>query len=144
MSRTTALATVAVGVSLGLAMGCSRLSEAESTSYTAPPVGSYSSAPHEIVNGDKTASVTAATVTPEFFSTATVQPMLGRSFTTADYDASSPRVALLSYDLWQRVYGRAPDIIGRTIQIDGRPFVVVGVMPRGFEYPKGADMWMPK
>lgn len=144
MLRTTALATVAVGVSVGLAVGCSRLSDAGAASYAPPPVGSYTSGVHEIVNGDKATSVRGAAVTQDFFATANVRPMLGRSFTAGDHASGGTRVALLSYDLWQRAFGRAPDIIGRSIQIDGHPVVVVGIMPKGFEFPKGTDVWMPQ
>lgn len=51
---------------------------------------------------------------------------------------------MLSYDLWQRTFGGAPEIIGRVIRIDGRETTVVGILPKGFSFPKGAELWMPQ
>jgi hypothetical protein len=144
MLRTTALATVAIGISVGLGLGCNLPSDARPASYPPPPVGSYTSAAHQMTGGGKTASVSGASVTPEFFAAAMVRPMLGRAFVPADHQASGTAVVLLSYELWQRMFGRAPDVVGKTIQIDGRPVTIVGVMPKGFEFPKGTDVWTPQ
>jgi putative ABC transport system permease protein len=70
--------------------------------------------------------------------------MLGRLFVTEDYQARGTPVVLLGYDLWQRVFGGAPTIGGRVIQIDSRQRTVVGIMPKGFSFPKGAELWLPQ
>ena len=51
---------------------------------------------------------------------------------------------MLSYDFWQRTFGGAPEIIGRTIRLDGRETTVVGILPQGFSFPKGAELWVPQ
>jgi hypothetical protein len=61
-----------------------------------------------------------------------------------DYQPAATRVVMLGYDLWQRASGGAPDIVGRTVEIDGRPVTVVGIMPKGFAVPEGAQMWVPR
>jgi putative ABC transport system permease protein len=58
-----------------------------------------------------------------------VAPLLGRGFTPADIEAGAPAVAMLSYEMWQRDYGGARDVIGRALTLDDLPHVVVGVMP---------------
>jgi predicted permease len=82
-------------------------------------------------------------VASDFFRTLGVSPMLGRDFNTDD---EKPRVssAMLSYDLWTTAFGSAPDIVGRSINLDGTSYTVVGVMPKGFEFPivtPAAQLW---
>ncbi|HEY1468301.1 MAG TPA: ABC transporter permease [Candidatus Acidoferrum sp.] len=83
-------------------------------------------------------------VSPEFFSILRVVPFLGRSFTPADAVPGQDRSVILSYDLWHRQYGEDRAIIGQKIDVDGVPCEVVGVMPKGFSFPKmKADVWTP-
>lgn len=73
-------------------------------------------------------------VTANLFSVMGVQPALGRAF-TAEEDKSGAKVVVLSYGLWQRRYGGDRSIVGRTIQMNGEPYTVLGVMPRSFHFP---------
>jgi putative ABC transport system permease protein len=68
-----------------------------------------------------------------------VQPLLGRGFLPEDQPDGPElgKVAILSYGLWQRQFGGRPDVVGHSIQLDGRPATVVGVLPRGAEIPDG-------
>ena len=50
---------------------------------------------------------------------------------------------MIGHGLWQRQFGGQPDVVGRRIRLNGRPATIVGVAPRGFEFPKGADVWQP-
>jgi predicted permease len=70
-------------------------------------------------------------VTPEFFRTFGVIPHLGR--TVSEQDILGPDVVVLSYGLWQRDFGGASDVIGRSITLSGTPHQIVGVMPRDFD-----------
>jgi putative ABC transport system permease protein len=72
-----------------------------------------------------------------------VQPILGRDFRPEEDLAGAPPVALLSYGLWQTQFGGEPDILGRTIQLNGLPTEVIGVMPQGWRYPERSDLWLP-
>jgi putative ABC transport system permease protein len=76
-----------------------------------------------------------------------VVPVMGRLISEADDKPGASLVATISYGLWQRAYGGDPNILGRDIRHDGNPCVVVGVMPRGFEFPPGEidkpDLWVP-
>ena len=73
-----------------------------------------------------------------------VRPALGRMF-NADEDRprSSEHRVVLGDGLWRRRFGADPQIVGRTVTLDGRPFVVTGVMPPRFDFPRGAEAWVP-
>ena len=84
-------------------------------------------------------------VSPSFFSVLKVSPLIGRGFTDDDEKDGAPRVAILSYGLWQRHYGGQANVIGETLTLDDEHYEVVGVAPRGFDFPrKGTDIWVPK
>jgi putative ABC transport system permease protein len=89
------------------------------------------------------AQLRGARVTASFFPTLNVQPALGRWFTDEDATAGHERVAVLEHGLWQQRFGGDPGIVGRTIQLSGVPYEVVGVMPAGFQYPDQATLWVP-
>ena len=63
-----------------------------------------------------------------------VQPLVGRFFTKEDDAPASPRRAVLSHGYWQRRFGGAQDVIGRSLNIDGRPYEVIGILPPSFEF----------
>jgi len=62
-----------------------------------------------------------------------VPPLLGRVFTAGEQQA--PSVVVLSYGLWQRRFGGRRDVLGSALEIDGKPYVIIGVMPDGFDVP---------
>jgi putative ABC transport system permease protein len=64
-----------------------------------------------------------------------VEPALGRGFTAKEDVPNGPSVILLGHDVWQRRFGADPSVVGRSIQVNGRARVVVGVMPAGFKLP---------
>ncbi|MCM3901010.1 MAG: ABC transporter permease [Pyrinomonadaceae bacterium] len=83
--------------------------------------------------------VTSAAVTRGLIDTLGVQPAQGRNFTAEEDINGGPRVAILSYGLWQRAFGGASDIVGKEIQVDSQTTTVVGVMPRDFGFPPGSN-----
>jgi putative ABC transport system permease protein len=102
--------------------------------------------------------VRIATVTRNLLDLLGVQPTLGRGFRSEDAvaslpggDAAGPGVALLSSDAWERLFGKAPDVIGQSVVLDGRSVTLIGVLPAGFrvDMPPGpgmagqADVWVP-
>jgi putative ABC transport system permease protein len=88
--------------------------------------------------------LSVAAVTAGFFPTLGVQPILGRTFNAQEASAKGgPHVAVIGYRFWQRAFGRDPNVLQRTLQIEGVPFAILGVMPRGFLYPGGAEIWEP-
>jgi len=73
--------------------------------------------------------------TPGIFSVLEVQPSLGRAFSASEAQPGHERVAVLMYDLWREQFGGDRDILGKTIELNGFPFTVVGVMPQSFHMP---------
>ena len=87
--------------------------------------------------------VQGAVVTANLFPLLGVPPALGRFF-TAEEERRRERVVLLSYGLWQRRFGGSPDVIGRTLEMDGGNSRVIGVMPADFRFPtKDVQLWEP-
>jgi putative ABC transport system permease protein len=74
-------------------------------------------------------------VTRGYFELLGATPLLGRTFRPEEDRPGGPTAILLSYELWQRRFGGDPGVIGRTTELDRRPFSIVGVMPRDFENP---------
>lgn len=64
-----------------------------------------------------------------------VQPLLGRSFLPQEGEAGGEPVVVLGHGLWQRRFGGDPGVLGRSLQLNGTAFTVVGVMPAGFRFP---------
>ena len=85
------------------------------------------------------ADARAQRVTWEFFPALRVAPILGRSFSPDDEIEGRHRVAILSYGFWQRRFGGASDVIGRTIELNEESWEIVGVLPRTFAYPVSSD-----
>src|SRR5260370_14423417 len=89
-------------------------------------------------------SLNGPTVSPCFFTILGVKPYLGRTFSPDEAEQGHDRVVVLGYGLWLRVFGADPQIIGKDLAIDGRSCKVIGVMPRGFDYPAPSDLWTPQ
>jgi predicted permease len=82
-------------------------------------------------------------VTADFFDALGATPILGRDFVAEEETPGRHHRAVLGYALWQRTFGGRPDVVGQTIRLDGEPFEVVGIAPRGFAIPDGAQVWAP-
>jgi predicted permease len=87
--------------------------------------------------------VAGAIATHSLFSTLGVAPLLGRVYTAEEDLPGAPELVVLSHALWQRRYGGDPDIVGKTLRVDGRAREIVGVMPEGFGFPGGSEFWVP-
>jgi predicted permease len=88
----------------------------------------------------ETEQVQGARVTGEFFHLLGVTAALGNLPRSRD---GSEDVAVISHSLWQRNFGSNPGIVGHTVEIDGRPFTVLGVLKAGEDFPRRIDLWLP-
>jgi len=89
--------------------------------------------------------VNTAVVTPEIFPLLNAKPLAGRTLLPEDGKQGAPSVAVLSENLWRSRFGSNPALIGQSIALDMRSFIVVGVLPASFRYPDGAphqDVWI--
>jgi putative ABC transport system permease protein len=92
--------------------------------------------------------ISAAVVSPNFFSLLGVAPVLGRDFTRDDTGGHIGYVAVISYELWQRRFGGERSAIGKTVRLDDDPITIIGVMPKGFRHPiesnaSPLELWAP-
>src|SRR5579884_758860 len=100
-----------------------------------------------VIRGDQTEDIYLRLVSGNFFSTLGVQPYIGRFFdASVDKEIGQAPYAVLSYDYWQRRFGHAQDILGKTIRVRRAILTVIGVAPPGFfgeTVGANPDMWAP-
>ena len=96
-----------------------------------------------LVSGRQARFVHVTRVSPGLFPTLGVSPMFGRAFTQEEGQPNGPRAVILSYELWKSVFPAGAQAIGRAVEMDGRDYVVAGVMPRGFQFVAAADVYTP-
>jgi predicted permease len=82
-------------------------------------------------------------VSAGFFRVLGIAPQMGREFSRSEDTAGGPAVVVLSYEFWQRVLDGDPAALGRAIALGGEPYIVVGIMPRGFRTSAPVDVWTP-
>ena len=92
--------------------------------------------------GERPERVIGEAVTTNFFSLLGVRPLLGRDLQPTDGGHAGDRAAILSFGLWQRYFGGNPSVLGQKIILNGEPFTVAGVMPRGFAFPEESELWV--
>jgi len=93
--------------------------------------------------GNEPEQLKGAFVTQGLFEILGVAPILGRTFTADEDQPDHDLVVILSHGLWQRRFGSDPNILGQTLLLNNRPRVVIGVMPKGFQFPEVAEAWGP-
>ena len=87
--------------------------------------------------------VTGSEISPNLFAILGVRPAIGRLFLPNEDERGRSAVALISHRLWLRRFGGDSALVGHTMTLDGRPYTVVGVMSRGFNFPDRGDLWVP-
>ena len=111
-------------------------------------LGGYQQYGNELSGVGEPAQINDARMTAGVFAALGVQPLIGRVFTTEEDTGSAP-VAVLSYATWQSRFRGDAQIVGRKILLDRKPYVVIGVMPRSFEFPllsghlNRSELWIP-
>ena len=86
--------------------------------------------------------VPGARVTASLLRTLAVVPSRGRFFTDGEVDRDAA-LAVISHEYWKRQFAKEPSVLGRTLDLDGRPYAVVGVLPPAFRFGPEADVWIP-
>ncbi len=81
--------------------------------------------------------------TADYFKVYGIQPVLGRTFLAEDDAVGKDHVAVLSNPFWQRVFGGEKNVIGRSLQLNGEPYIVIGVAPPEFGQASKVDVWSP-
>ncbi|MPY87702.1 MAG: FtsX-like permease family protein, partial [Luteitalea sp.] len=106
--------------------------------------GQYGKGGYNIGTAAEPRRVVGLPVTPSFFPLLKVRPAIGRPFTDAEGEPGNNQVVVLSHGLWQELFAGDPGVLGRTLQLDGRPHTIVGVMPEGFMFvDPEVRLWTP-
>jgi len=113
----------------------------EATSFTA--MAAFTEDTLNLSGSSQPERVSAAPVSGSFFELLGIVPTHGRLLSTVDDVSGSGQQAVISDALWKRRFGGEDAVLGRVIQLDGRPFTVVGITPEGFSFPAGSEVWIP-
>jgi predicted permease len=120
--------------------------ERESRAFSA--VGGFIGSAYELTGAGAPFKAGAERVTASLFPILGIEPLLGRVFTQSEDDNAAP-VTVISYALWKERFHSDPNVLGTTIELDRRPYTIIAVMPRSFEFPLDAgrlshrDLWVP-
>jgi putative ABC transport system permease protein len=107
-------------------------------------LGAYRSSSVNLTGKDLPEEVQTAEVSSDVFAVLGVQPLLGRTILPEEDKVGAPPVVVLSHGLWQRRYGSDPELVGQQVSLDGVSHTVVGIMPKGFQFPLRArpvELW---
>ncbi len=92
-----------------------------------------------ITGTDRPEQMPGCRVNPSLFQVLGAQPLLGRTFQDDDQDTRS---VAISKGLWERLFSAAPNIIGQKLIVNAEPLTITAVMPAGFDFPEGTDLWV--
>ena len=106
-------------------------------------VAEYHTMNFTLLGGEEPLRIRTAVVSPGFFDLLGVAPVLGRTFQPEDGDHGAEAVLVLTHEYWSRVFGRDPQVVGRTFRMNDKPHRVVGVLPPLPQYPDENDVFMP-
>ena len=112
-------------------------------------VATYADINANLTGGDEPERVRAAAVSANLFETLGASALLGRTFVEGEDEPAAAPTVVLGHGLWQRRFGGAPDIVGRTIPVNGRSRTIIGVMPASVRLPadyradRPSELWIP-
>ena len=118
--------------------------EYRNQSETLEAIGIYSTHSTTMTGLEEPVRLSGGRVSPAMFELLGASPKMGRVFEAAEETPGNDRAVILSETAWERYFGRAPDILSRTLILDDNPYPVVGIMPADFEFPNpGTEYWIP-
>jgi len=99
--------------------------------------------PANLASGDQAERIDLAMASANFFAVFGTEPQRGRLFIPTDEQAGHAPVVVVSDALWQRRFAADPELVGKSITLDGQSYTVVGIAPAGFQYPDKTEVWVP-
>lgn len=106
-------------------------------------VAAYSPSTQTMTDTGEPTRIDVGIVSADFFELMGVAPVLGRTFRAEENQSGQTGVALLGDAMWRQEFGADPDIIGRTLTLNGVSREVIGVLPEGFDFPAERDLYYP-
>jgi len=108
------------------------LRDIQARSHSFETIASYQLRDYSLTGRRNPEQISAAAISPNFLDVFSVRPILGRSFVPEDEHLKSGNVVLLSYGLWHEQFGSDPQIVGKEVTLDEKPYTVIGVLPESF------------
>jgi len=99
--------------------------------------------PANLASEDRAERIDLAMTSANFFAVFGAEAQRGRLFIPTDEQAGHARIVVVSHNLWQRRFGADPELVGKSITLDGQSYSVVGIAPAGFQYPDRTEVWVP-
>jgi putative ABC transport system permease protein len=123
------------------------LGDLQSTIPGIEAVGLFPAAPYgngRVLQVEKNEAVQleSCPASPDFFRALGVKPAIGRDFEAGDSAAGAARVVILSDRVWRERFGGRPGVVNEPVMLNGRAHTVIGVMPAGFDFPRGMGLWV--
>jgi len=106
-------------------------------------LAAYSKQSFTLTGVEEPERVQGGRISPSLFSVLGVSPLLGRGFLAEEEQPTGARVVVIGQNLWRRRFGSDPNIIGKTLTIDGGAYTAVGIMPGDFSFPPQTELWVP-
>jgi putative ABC transport system permease protein len=106
-------------------------------------LGAFQGTAFHLTGGGEPERVAGALASASLFQVYGVTPAQGRTFLPDEERAGGPRVVVLGHGLWERRYGADRSVVGRTIELSGASYEVVGILPPTFEFSLGVELWVP-
>ncbi len=115
----------------------------ENHSFEAVATHSFMPIGMNLVGKGEPQRLTALGASADYFRVLGVQAALGRNYTEAEDKPGAGKYAVLSYALWQKLFHGDPKVLGKTLSLSDESYQILGIMPKGFESPQHADLWVP-
>ncbi|HEV8486356.1 MAG TPA: ABC transporter permease [Blastocatellia bacterium] len=106
-------------------------------------VAAFSSGTADLTGSADPERIEVAAITEDYFAVMGVPPQIGSTFSPSDFELKANRTLVISFRLWQRRFGGDPGILQQDVYLNGRPYPVIGVMPKDSQWPETVDIWLP-
>jgi putative ABC transport system permease protein len=105
-------------------------------------VAAFSAETADLTGGADPERVEIGVITEDYFAVMGVAPQIGRTFSSSDFELNASPTLVISDRLWQRRFGGDPGILEQKVYLNGRPYPVIGVMPKDSQWPETFDIWL--
>jgi putative ABC transport system permease protein len=112
-------------------------------SHSFVSIGAARQRSFNLIGRGESERIRGASIAADYLTTLGVKPIIGRGFSGQEDQSGGAAVSLISYSFWQKHFGGNTSAVGETLNLEGRSYTIVGVMPQGFDLPAAADIWVP-
>lgn len=106
-------------------------------------MAAYTGGDYNLADGGRPERVSGARVSPNFFALFGITPAKGRFFQADEEEPGRGKVVVLADKFWRNHFGADSQAVGRSVRLDGEPYTIIGVLPAGFRFEDGSDLYAP-